>query len=606
MNGKKAALFTAASAGAVFLGIMGGSATVFAEETPDEPIKIIYTNDVHCGIEDGIGYAGLAQFVKEVESTTPNVTLVDAGDAVQGTPVGTISQGEYIIQIMNYLGYDVAVPGNHEFDYGINQFLKLAGDLDCGYTSCNFVYAGTDDAVLSPYTIEDYGEVQVAFVGVTTPESFTKSTPTYFQDTNGNYIYGFEEDDTGLALYTCIQASVDKARSEGADYVILVGHLGEDGITDRWTGEQVIAHTSGIDALIDGHSHETIPEETVQNIIGEDVIVTQTGTKLENVGMLTINTDGTITSALTNTVPAIDSLTYTAKASDTASSIAEAAYGDASLWSYLVDANASLGITDSSTEIAEGTAVVIPQCIVTEDGIARDIATDAMIQEIKSGYESELETVVGHTDFALNAKDEQGNWLVRTGETGLSDLCADAVRAAGETDIAIVNGGGIRTNIDAGDITLNDVMSVFPFNNMVCTAEVTGQQILDCLELGASQYPEMSGGFIHVSGMTYTIDSSIPPSVETDDKGNFLGVNGAYRVTDVMIGEEPLDVTKTYTVTAMNYYLKNYGDGMTMFEDCTILRDEFMTDADALSSYIQGLGTIPAEYAQPQGRITIK
>lgn len=594
------------TAGSSMLLALGAGMPAMAAEVPDQPIKIVYTNDVHCGIEDGIGYAGLAQYMKEVEVTTPNVTLVDAGDAVQGTPVGTLSEGEYIVDIMNQLGYDVAVPGNHEFDYGMDQFMNLADKLDCGYLSCNFTDLTTGKTVFDGYRIIDYGSVQVAFVGVCTPETFTKSTPAYFQDADGNYIYGFREDDIGLSLYQAVQASVDEARSSGADYVILVGHLGENGVTDIWSGENVIAHTSGIDALIDGHSHETIPCMTVKNAAGEDVILTQTGTKLENIGMLTINTDGTITAALTPEVPATDPTIYTAKRNDTAGKIAEKFYGDADCWSYLVSANESLGITGSDTKIKRGTSVSVPSCIVTEDGIARDIAMDSFIQNIKSEYESILSEKIGTTDFALSAKDDAGNWLVRTGETGLSDLCADALRAAGGTDIAIVNGGGIRTNIEAGDITMNDALSVFPFNNMLCSAEVTGQQILDCLEMGASQYPEMSGGFIHPSGMTYTIDSSVPSGVVKDDKGNFVRVDGKYRVTDVKINGEPLDVQKTYTVTGFNYYLKNYGDGMTMFEGCTITWDDFIADADALADYIAGMGTVSADYAAPQGRITIR
>lgn len=602
----------AGTAGIFLLMLCGMSIPASAADKPSKPIKIIYTNDVHCGIEDGIGYAGVAQMEKVMKANTPNVTLVDAGDAIQGTPVGTISEGQYIIDLMNDVGYDVAVPGNHEFDYGMSQFLKLAGELNCGYTSCNFMDLKTGNPVFKAYTMEDYGDVQVAFVGVSTPETFTKSTPAYFQDSKGKYIYGFCEDSDGTTLYQHVQSSVDDARKNGADYVILVGHLGEDGITEAWTGANVIAHTNGIDALIDGHSHETIAKETVKNKDGEDVILTQTGTKLGHVGVMTINTDGELSTMLEQSVFPTDDQRVLSKSGDTAGKLAENAYGSADCWTYIADKNPKLGLTSADTVLPEGSLVEIPTCIMVDSKtskgrlIARDIAVDEKVQKIKTEYSSLLSAEVGKTDFPLSAKDESGKWLVRTQETGLSDLCADAVRAAGGTEIGFVNGGGIRTNIAAGSITKNDVMSVFPFNNMLCTAELTGQQILDMLEMGASHYPQMSGGFIHPSGFTYTINSSIPSSVVTDAKGMFVSVNGPYRVSDVMVGGKPLDLNRTYTVTSLNYYLKSAGDGMSMLPKGKILRDEFIPDADALSSYISSLGTIPAKYAAAEGRITIK
>ena len=174
----------------------------FAEESDKEQdIIILYTNDVHCAIDDNIGYAGLALYEKEMLLETPYVTLVDAGDAIQGAPIGTLSSGSYVVDIMNEVGYDFAIPGNHEFDYGMDRFLALADDLECGYTSCNFMDLKTNEPVLDAYQMFDYGDTSIAFVGVSTPESYTKSTPAYFQDEAGNYIYGFCEDETGKALY---------------------------------------------------------------------------------------------------------------------------------------------------------------------------------------------------------------------------------------------------------------------------------------------------------------------------------------------------------------------------------------------------------------------
>ena len=220
----------------------------------DQDIVVLYTNDVHCGVDDNIGYAGLSLYKKQMQQQTPYVTLVDAGDAIQGAPIGTLSEGGYLIDIMNQVGYDVAVPGNHEFDYGMARFLDLAGKLNCGYYSCNFISTATGAAVFAPYKMITYGDTRVAYVGVSTPESFTKSTPAYFQDGAGNYIYSFCEDESGQSLYSQVQASVDAARNEGADYVIMVGHLGETGVTDRWSAVNIIRNTTGINVCIDGHS----------------------------------------------------------------------------------------------------------------------------------------------------------------------------------------------------------------------------------------------------------------------------------------------------------------------------------------------------------------
>ena len=162
-------------------------------------IVILHTNDVHCGIEDGLSYAGVAAYAKELEAVVgeENLTLVDAGDAVQGGPIGTLTQGEYLVDIMNQVGYDIFTPGNHEFDYQIPRLLELTGMMDAQVVSSNFMDLSTGESVFSPYAVLDYGEVQVGYVGITTPESFTKSTPAYFQDENGNYIYGFCEGNSG-------------------------------------------------------------------------------------------------------------------------------------------------------------------------------------------------------------------------------------------------------------------------------------------------------------------------------------------------------------------------------------------------------------------------
>lgn len=516
----------------------------------DHDVVILHTNDTHCGIEENMGYAGLVWYENQMKKETPYVTLVDAGDAIQGAPVGTLSEGEYLVQIMNKAGYDFAVPGNHEFDYGMEKLLGLSARLDCGYSACNFVNLPSKTTVFAPYRIMEYDDIQVAFVGAATPESITKSTPAYFQDQFGRYRFGFSEDETGEALYDQVQSAVDQARGEGADYVILVGHLGDNGTTERWSSKSVIANTTGIDAAIDGHSHEVCVEQ-VPNENGEMVVLTQTGTKFANIGKLTITTDGQI------------------------------------------QASHVSAVTD-----AEGNP-------------AKDAEMEAFINGIKSQYEESLKAVLGHTDVDLMDKDpETGLRAVRNAETNLGDLCADASRYMMGADIGFMNGGGIRAGIEAGDITYEDALNVFPYGNMICMVEISGQKIKDALEMGVKNYPEESGGFIHVSGLTYTMDSSVPSSVVLDEKRNFVSVDGEYRVRDIYVGEEPLDVNRTYTLASHNYWLKSGGDGMSMLMGCPILKDETMVDVDTITSYISEYlgGSVGEEYKDPrgQGRITIK
>ena len=585
------------------------TATEITAQAAEQDIVILYTNDVHCGVDDNIGYAGLALYKKEMQAQTPYVTLVDAGDAIQGAPIGTLSDGGYIIDIMNQVGYDFAIPGNHEFDYGMPRFLELSGKLNCGYYSCNFTNLATGAPVFAPYKMMDYGDTQVAFVGVSTPESFTKSTPTYFQDANGNYIYGFCEDESGQALYNQVQVTVDAANAQGADYVILVGHLGNEGVSGQWSSEAVIKNTNGIDAVIDGHSHETY-DKTFPNKDGEQIVVTQTGTKLKNIGKMTIKPDGTITTEMVNTVPDAGFTTYTVQKNDSLSKIAKKTLGSSQAWTIIYNANKDK--IKKPNQITAGMVLTIPGgAAATEDGKFVDAAADAYIKQIQAQYSESLKTVLGSTSVDLTIKDPAtGERAVRSAETNLGDLCADAYRYQLGADIGLMNGGGVRDSIAAGTITYNDTLKVFPFGNMGCVVEATGQQIKDALEMASKDCPTENGGFLQVSGLTYTVDTSIPSSVKVDEKGNFQGVSGAYRVTDIKVGEEPLDVNKTYTVASHNYMLKSGGDGMVMFNGSKVVKDDVMVDVDVLSSYISEKlgGVVGEEYANPagQGRIIIK
>ena len=501
---------------------------------PKEDITILHTNDVHCDYEK---YAKVATLHKSAD------LLVDAGDHVQGGVIGTLSKGEYIVDIMNYLKYDAAVPGNHEFDYGMDQFLHIAKDLaKYPYISANFT--GKDGKpYFDAYKMFEVKGVKVAFVGVCTPETFTKSTPTYFQDANGNYIYGFCEGNNGADLYKAVQKAIDAAKAAGADYVIGLGHLGIDEQSSPWMSKEVIANTTGFDAFIDGHSHSTF-SETIKDKSGKEVVFEQTGTKLANVGKIIIKADGTITHE-----------------------------------------NVDLNTVEPDAEAA------------------------AYIQTITDKFDALQKQVVAKTSVELTINGADGKRAVRNAETNLGDLCADAYRILLGADIAFVNGGGVRDNIKVGDITYGDIIKVHPFGNEACLVEVTGQQIKDALELGSAAYPGESGGFLQVSGLTYTINADIPSSVVKNDKSEFVKVDGAYRVSDIMVGGQPLDVNKTYTLASHNYMLKDAGDGYTMFgtKNVKLLKDGVMIDNQVLINYIKDDlgGTVPASYAAPQGRISI-
>ncbi len=524
----------------------------FAEEAAapalTKDVVVLFTSDVHCGIDQGFGYAGLAA-VRDNLAKTSHVVLVDNGDSIQGEPVGTMTTGEALIDLMNAVGYDIAIPGNHEFDYGMDRFLELTKKANFPYISANFNLEG--ELVFAPYVIKEFDGVKVAFVGVTTPKTITSSTPKYFQNEAGEFVYGFMQDETGEKLYAGVQAAVDAARGEGAAYVVMMAHLGIEAECAPWMSTDVIANTTGIDVVLDGHSHSELAQEKVLNKDGSEVLLAACGTKLSGIGYLTISAeDGSLSTGLYQ-------------------------------WKNDVSLPALLGIENSASEaVAAATATL-------DEKLGEVVAT------------SEVDLVIA--DPATDVR------IVRTAETNLGDLCADAYRAMSGADVAFVNGGGVRVAIKAGEITLDDILKVHPFGNAMCVVETTGQQILDALEWGARVVPEENGGFLQVSGLTYEINTSVASTVTQDENGMFTGVAGERRVQNVMVGGEPIDPAKTYTLASHNYMLKNGGDGFTMFMNDTLLQDEVMIDNQVLINYITETlgGNIGQDYADPygQGRI---
>ena len=515
-------------------------------------IVVLYTNDVHCAIDNNIGYAGLASYKAEMEKDN-FVVLVDAGDAIQGDTIGTVSKGEYLVDIMNEVGYDFCVLGNHEFDYGTDVLASLLEKADAQYLNSTITYTGKGTNLLAstvPYVIERYGYLDVAFIDVSTPESITKSTPRYFME-GDEFVYDFA---AGEDLYKTVQSVVDEVKEKGADIVIVISHLGVEEGSEPNRATDLIANTTGIDAVIDGHSHTTAPCELVANKSGKKVVYTQTGTKLNNIGKLTISKDGSIKAEL----------------------VSEA---------------------------------------------EKDAEVTAFIEGLKGEYESLVNTVVAHTAVELSITDENGVRAVRNRETAIGDLCADAYRAVADTDIAFVNGGGIRATIKKGDITTANMISVHPYGNYLCSCYATGAEILDALEHSVANTQAIaaqdgkavgeSGGFLQVSGLKFTIDTSVPSSVKKEDKGLFVAVEGERKVKDVYVEKDgewtPIDPEATYTVACHNYMLQDMGDGYTMFADNQYILDNVMLDNQVIITYICDFlgGNVGEEYSAPQGRITI-
>ena len=531
----KAAGVTAAAA-SMAIGAPAASACWLGDKSD---VTILYTNDVHTYIDKQspkLTYAAIADLKQSYQNAGKDVLLVDAGDHVQGTAYGSMDEGASIIKLMNAAGYDAATPGNHEFDYGMDRAKAIMKEADFPYLSCNWVDLRTGLRVLPSVKVFVRGGRRIAFVGVTTPETFTKSTPAYFMDkAQRKYIYDIQGGEDGKKLYDAVQKAIDKAKLL-ADVVIGLGHLGVDPSSSPWTSEEVIAHTSGFDAFIDGHSHTVMENKQVQDASGKAVTLTQTGSYFANVGEMTIAADGTITTKLIPTHEGMDA-----------------------------------GIAAMQTSWVN----------TVDDMLGEKIA-------------------VGDSDFYVSDP-ATGKRRIRSAETNLGDFVADGIYAYFNEveklhcDLAIMNGGGIRADVPAGDWTFKTCKQVSPFGNVACLMSVTGKQIQDALEFAArfaGAEGKENGGFLQVAGATYEIHTDIPNTVQTDDKNVWIGsATGTPRVQNVKIYDrhtgtyEPLDPAKTYALAGMNYTLRNLGDGFAMFDGAELIKDYVSEDYLVMSTY---------------------
>ncbi len=531
----KAAGVTAAAA-SMAIGAPAASACWLGDKSD---VTILYTNDVHTYIDKQspkLTYAAIADLKQSYQNAGKDVLLVDAGDHVQGTAYGSMDEGASIIKLMNAAGYDVATPGNHEFDYGMDRAKAIMKEADFPYLSCNWVDLRTTLRVLPSVKVFVRGGRRIAFVGVTTPETFTKSTPAYFMDkAQRKYIYDIQGGEDGKKLYDAVQKAIDKAKLL-ADVVIGLGHLGVDPSSSPWTSEEVIAHTSGFDAFIDGHSHTVMENKQVQDASGKAVTLTQTGSYFANVGEMTIAADGTITTKL---IPTHEGMDATIAAMQTS-------------WVNTVD-----------------------------DMLGEKIA-------------------VGDSDFYVSDP-ATGKRRIRSAETNLGDFVADGIYAYFNEveklhcDLAIMNGGGIRADVPAGDWTFKTCKQVSPFGNVACLMSVTGKQIQDALEFAArfaGEGGKENGGFLQVAGATYEIHTDIPNTVQTDEKNVWIGsATGTPRVQNVKIYDKasgsylPLDPGATYALAGMNYTLRNLGDGFAMFDGAELIKDYVSEDYLVMATY---------------------
>ena len=525
------------------------------ENEDKKDIMILYTSDIHCGIDEGFGYAGLEQICKYEQEKGYEVILVDDGDNIQGDPLGLLTKGDALIDLMNKMGYSVAIPGNHEFDYGVDNFLSLAEKAQFKYISCNFQYKGEN--VFDPYVIREIGGRKIGFVGVTTPTTITASKPTLFEDENGEFVYSFLQDETGEGVYNAVQSAVDNARKEGAEYVIVLGHLGNEEQCRPWTYADVISHTNGIDAFLDGHSHDT-DQVIMKNKDGKEVPRSACGTKMQHIGWCRIPAEGEVT---------------------------------AGIYSWTLD--------DSAPEVL---------------GIENEMST--AVKEARGSISKLLEGKIAVSEQEMTIYDPVAvdpEWgkvrMIRRAETNLGDLCTDAYRFMTGADIALLGGGGIRVSIPAGDVTMKNMYEVFPFGNEICVVQATGQQILDALEWGAAAVPGESGGFMQVSGLSYEIHTYIDSTCTKDVNGMFTGVAGERRVKNVKVNGTPIDPDALYNVAGNDYWFLNGGDGQTAFNGAERVDAGGLLDVQLLVDYLTGElgGVIGKEYSDPtgQGRIVI-
>ncbi len=514
------------------------SGVVYASDV--DVVIVLYENDVHCAIE---GYSKLAAMKNELLESYAHVGVVSCGDFVQGSSLATVSAGGYMVELMNLVGYDAIALGNHEFDYRLDRLNELVSVLDTKPICCNFQKIGLDTSCFEPYSIVSYGGIDIAYIGITTPNTLTSSAPSQFKDENGDYLYTFNTE----TLAVVVQNSIDAARAEGADYIVALSHIGYEEDPQYSDIVDLIADIRGLDVVLDGHSHTVIENMKLIDADGNEVILSSTGSKFEHIGKMVI-ADGEITTEL----------------------------------------------------------------IKTENYTKTDTALNAYIDEIYAEYSILGEREIAKSEVDLITHGEDGSFLVRIGETNLGNLCADAFRMVTGADIGCINGGGIRAPLSKGNITFNDMLNIYPYNNTVAVVEISGRVLRDYLEMALKFWPSPDGSFPHISGVTFSVNTAIESAAQMDENWVFTGISGPYRVYNIKVLNkesgryESLDLDKQYTIASHNYLLLQCGGGMSMFAGAKILQNDGMLDVELLEKYIvENLGgVIGQEHANVRANIT--
>ena len=534
---KKASALFLALVMALSLAIPAGAADW--EEDLSGHIVILHTNDVHGGID---GYASVAALKDAYEAAGAQVLLMDAGDFIQGSTSVNVSQGANAVELMNMAGYDVATTGNHEFDYGYANLKTLMEQAEFPILAANAFTAEGELAMDEANTTFQLGDVTVGVFGLATPETATKAHPAKLEG-----VTFLAEDE----LFNCAQEQVDELTAEGCDYIICLGHLGIDAESTGNRSIDLLENVTGIDVFIDGHSHSEqsdIAEVTDGTGMVGDTILTSTGTKLENIGVVDIAADGTIAAT---TIPMED--------------------------------------------------------VTATEGFTPDQAIADRVAEINAQIEEEMGVVIGTSEVNLNGVKEED----RAGETNLGDLVTDAMLwQAGldneAVDAAITNGGGIRASISAGDITKQFVNDVLPFGNTLYVIELTGAELLEALEASTFVTPEPEGGFPQVAGMEFVVNTGADfDAGELYPGTTFHEPNSINRVSILTVGGDAFDVNATYTIVT-NDFMAAGGDTYYAFSaagsgyDTGVPLDQVVMDY--IAEELNGTVT-DADYGEPAGRI---
>ena len=500
-------------------------------------IVLLHTNDVHGAIGT---YAKVAALKDALEEKGAYVLLMDAGDFIQGDPAVSTSEGASAVELMNLTGYDVAAPGNHEFDYGYANLKELAGTAQFPIVAANVLYEGAVAFQANTIFTTDAG-VKIGVFGLDTPETATKAHPAKIAGVT--FLAGDE-------LAKCAQEQVDALKAEGCDYIVCLGHLGIDDESVGNRSVDLLAKVTGIDVFIDGHSHSTLEDVwavTETNGFVGDTLLTSTGTKLENVGMITID----------------------------------------------------------PVEKKIGAETIPSDTITLSDEIVA-----ARAAEIQAQVDAEYGAVFAKTEVLLNGERDPGNRTEETNLGNLiTDALVWGAGQQGETvDAAVTNGGGIRASIAAGDITKKDVNTVLPFGNTLSIVKVTGNELLEALEASTYCTPTAIGGFPQVSGIVFTVDAGVAYAQgEQYPASTYFAPASIGRVTIESVGGKDFDPAATYTI-ATNDFMASGGDTYYAFKAATVNYDLGVPMDEVLMDYItEALGgaVTTAQYGAAEGRITV-